>query len=215
MTGALYLGTVIPLLFLILFIRGENRILLLFLMWGLTAVLPASLINEWLARAADLCETDVAVFAVPMVEELLKALPLIFVFIRPKQLKGDSILFAAMAAGIGYSIHENFMYVAALQRHDIMAVFVSIIRSLSTSVMHGSTVVIIGLACLALREHGKPYAALLAGTYLTAISLHGFFNYLMIGNSSAGIALLIPIGLFLFLLQGILNIKKRDAALYW
>jgi len=215
MTGALYLGTLIPLLFLVLFIKGENRILLLFLIWGLTAVLPAIFFNQWCEEYFTLGQEDLLVFFGPVVEEFLKAIPLFITLFSIKKLKGTLILFCAMAAGIGFSIHENFMYLLAFDTGDFLVIVLSILRSFSTALLHGSTVVIISFAFFVSKQSGRIFVSLITGSFVLAVIIHGLYNYLVAVKALAGLAFLIPVGLFLFLLRIITSMRKKKASMYW
>ncbi len=73
MIEAVYVGTLAPLLFLILVLKDANRRLILFLVWGLTAALGAYYLNAFFRDALGIPTEYVSTRVAPAVEELLKA----------------------------------------------------------------------------------------------------------------------------------------------
>jgi RsiW-degrading membrane proteinase PrsW (M82 family) len=84
-----------------------------------------------------------------------------------------------------------------------LSFFAILVRSFSTSLMHGCTCGIIGYGIVLIRDfHEKALPALLLGFYMVAVLIHAFYNlnYLFFGIGGMIADLIIPIFLFIFLL---------------
>jgi RsiW-degrading membrane proteinase PrsW (M82 family) len=113
------------------------------------------------------------VFA-PIAEEVLKSLSLAYVS-RQKDFTYfvDGAIYG-FAAGIGFSIVENFLYV---QQNPSLGIPLALIRGFSTCLMHGTAAALVGAAVGRFRfeASGKRVLALTGG-WLSAILLHAAFN---------------------------------------
>jgi RsiW-degrading membrane proteinase PrsW (M82 family) len=105
----------------------------------------------------------------------------------------------ALASGIGFSIIENWI----LFSPETMGFFALLIRSFSTSLMHGCTCGVIGYGVILIKDvNRKAVPALLLGFFMVAVIIHAFYNLNALYFGVAGILadLVLPILLFLFLL---------------
>lgn len=122
----------------------------------------------------------------PVAEEILKSLSLFYVS-RQKDFTYfvDGAIYG-FAAGIGFSIVENFLYV---QQNPQMGVPLALVRGFSTCLMHGTAAALVGAAMGRFRfKRGSSQLLALGGGWLAAILLHAAFNAI----SKAG---LVPQGL--------------------
>jgi hypothetical protein len=109
------------------------------------------------------------------------------------------ILACAMATGIGFSIIENWMLFGPVHAGIIALV----IRSFSTTLMHGCTCAILGYGLVLIRDvHRAALPALLLGFYMVAVTVHALFNLNALYLGTAGVIadLVFPVILFIFLL---------------
>ena len=86
MIEAAFLGTIIPLLLLVVVLRHSRPMMLTFC-WGMTAFVVAYLAGGIAAGALGVAAAgrSYAVFAAPPMEELLKSLPLFYFLFRAKK----------------------------------------------------------------------------------------------------------------------------------
>ena len=184
---ALSVAITVPLLLLVLLVdNAHTRFLLLFFIWGSTAGFLASEINGELLSMAGITLQVLKIQFAPLVEELLKAVPLVLLWlVAPKYIQRREIVFAAVFAGFGFSLVENFSYLIQQQQLSSVALTQYVItRSVSTTVMHGTTTGIIGatlytLSGEALDAYGfKPLFALYG--YCLAVLLHALFNIVVL-----------------------------------
>ncbi len=110
----------------------------------------------------------------PVAEELFKALSLI-----PVSRHRDFTYFVdgaiyGFAAGIGFSITENFLYI---NQTPHSAILLALVRAFSTCLMHGTAAALVGAAVGRFRfQRGAHRGLSVIGGWLAAILLHALFN---------------------------------------
>lgn len=197
MITTVYVGTLLPMLFLLLVLKDANRRLVLFLLWGLTASLAAYYLN---AAARDLLRTT-AVYEsdhiAPVLEEFLEALPVYLYLFARKNERSYEVVRNALASGIGFSILENVAYLTTLApvgAHSRLLFIV--LRSVSACLLHGATTSLTGYAIREMRLYRLRSPLMLLGVLLVAILLHGIFNWLA-GNAKLWeLSIAVPVALF-------------------
>jgi RsiW-degrading membrane proteinase PrsW (M82 family) len=113
------------------------------------------------------------VFA-PVAEEVLKSLSLFYVARQTDFTYFVDGAIYGFAAGIGFSITENFLYV---QQNPRMGIPLALIRGFSTCLMHGTAAALVGAAVGRFRfQRGGGRILALGGGWLSAFLLHGAFN---------------------------------------
>jgi RsiW-degrading membrane proteinase PrsW (M82 family) len=180
MSYSILVASVIPLLFLYLvkwlnfFETHRMRLVLLALVWGAFAVELSYQVSHpmRLVLGAQFVSTHTA----PIVEEIFKSLVLLYLVRR-----ADTTFFVdgavyGFASGIGFAIAENMLY---LSRVDMdTGVIVGTVRAFVSSVMHGSTTAIVGMALAGFPMGGlnrHPLVAWAIGL-VVAIAAHMAYN---------------------------------------
>ncbi len=198
MVEAVYFGTLIPLLFLVVVIHGEYRKLILFFVWGLTSAIIIYLINTLIDIYIVPDETLLLTQIIPLMEEFLKIFPIFFLIRKKGKVYRYNIIRFAMASGIGFSILENYLYLSISAFPGVRGSIVFIItRSLTASLLHGSTTALIGYAVQIMHNYNFFSFFLLLGIYLLAVSIHSTYNLLGLTKGLQVAAILIPIVLFM------------------
>lgn len=178
---AILVAVAIPATFLFLVRRldlhasGNVRLLIFCIVWGLLAFIIAYPINT---AAAQRVSFGVFLLVVaPVVEELLKSLILIALVRRSDFTYFVDGAIYGFAVGTAFAILETPFYVVTLDG----GLSLSLMRSFSTSLMHGSAGALVGVALGRLR-FGRPttrLAALLLG-WGAAVALHSGFNRVIV-----------------------------------
>lgn len=121
-----------------------------------------------------------AVIIAPLVEEPTKAMILfVIMFSRYFDHSADGFVYGA-AAGLGFGMTENFLYFTTMS-DDLMGwVFMVVVRTFFSAVMHGCATSCVG-ACLGFARFRGPIAKVLAvpGGFILAMSIHGLWNGLL------------------------------------
>lgn len=170
-----------PLFLMMIIADNKTRRLLGFMIGGIFLSVVASEIN---AVMRDEVFTSLDLFHIttsitPICEEILKALPLLFVavFITDK----PKVLFTqAMSIGIGFAVMEN-AYVL-LQNVETVSIFWAIIRGFSSGLMHSVCTLFVGIGVSIIKKRRKLF---LTGTFALLVSAsiyHSLFNMLIQSN---------------------------------
>jgi RsiW-degrading membrane proteinase PrsW (M82 family) len=198
MIEAVYFGTLIPLLFLIVVIKGEYRRLILFFAWGLTSAMLVYLINIAIDNYLELEQRFFLTQVVPLIEEFMKVLPVMVLISRKHKTTQLNIVRFAMAAGIGFAILENYLYLSFMVESGLATSIVFIItRSLSASLLHGCLTALIGYALGIMKARQFFSISLLLGMFLLAATIHSPYNYLGLSENLKVFGILIPLLVFL------------------
>jgi RsiW-degrading membrane proteinase PrsW (M82 family) len=188
----------LPIIFLAAFMGNLGQRSLLFLGWGCAAAIPVYFLVPLLAERFPEIVSP-AVTLSPLLEEFFKALPLAIAFVIGIRRDNREILACAMATGIGFSIIENWMLFGPVHA----GIIALLVRSFSTSLMHGCTCAVVGYGLVLIRDvHRAALPALLLGFYMVAVIIHAFFNLNALYLGPAGVIadLVFPVILFLMLL---------------
>ncbi|MGC9356344.1 MAG: PrsW family intramembrane metalloprotease [Anaerolineae bacterium] len=175
----------IPLVFLTiiytldLYASRTFRLVLISFAWGAIGGVGLSyLFNSYVAvpliQRLNLDYLFLFVLFAPFAEELLKAVSLIYISRHPDFTYFVDGAIYGFAAGIGFSITENFLYIS---RHPQTAVPLALVRAFSTCLMHGTAAGLVGAAVGRFRfqRRSSRGLAVVVGA-ITAIGLHAAFN---------------------------------------
>ena len=167
-----------PLLLMMMLADRKSRNLLGFMVVGIGIAVVASEFNaifrDQTGNALDTFHLTTSV--TPICEEILKAIPLLFVaiFVTDKQ----SVLFLqAMSLGIGFAVMEN-TYIL-LQNAETVSLLWAVIRGFSSGLMHSICTLFVGIGISMVRKRRKLF---LTGTFallVTASIYHSLFNMLI------------------------------------
>jgi RsiW-degrading membrane proteinase PrsW (M82 family) len=180
MSTSILIASVIPLIFVYLitwlnfFETHRVKLILLALAWGAISVELSYLVDHPLRLifGVQLISTRTA----PFVEEIFKSLVLLYIVRRAHTTFFVDGAVYGFAAGIGFAIAENMLY---LSRVDVdTGVVVSTVRAFVSSVMHGSTTAIVGMVLAGFPMGGlnrHPLVAWVIGLAI-AIACHMAYN---------------------------------------
>ncbi len=165
----------IPLLISLLFTEKKTRTFIFAFVVGMVTCLLSAYISGFLKFVLNIEQEEMAVFYSPIIEEIMKLLPLLFylfVFI-PKE---DSMFTAALGSGLGFATFENCCYILSSGASRITYVM---IRGLAVGVMHlvCALVLVLGL-WLAKRIKGITPAGVIGALSLST-AFHGLYNLLV------------------------------------
>lgn len=115
-----------------------------------------------------------SVYFAPIIEELAKSLSLFYISRRKEFTYFVDGAIYGFAAGIGFAIHEIFLY---MDRNPSQAIATALVRAFSTCLMHGTAAGLVGAAVgrVRFRKQGGQVLGLLGG-WGAAILLHALFN---------------------------------------
>lgn len=165
----------IPLFVALLFVKGDVRRFAGAFLLGMGVCLAAAYISGFFNMVTGMGENDTAVFLAPVVEELMKLLPLLL-FMILLELEERSLTMLAVAIGAGFATFENCCYILTYGAESLTYIM---IRGIAVGVMH---VVSILAMCVwlnaAKRLKAFTFPAVVGGVSLAMI-FHALYNLLV------------------------------------
>lgn len=212
MVGAIFIGTFLPLVLLMLLLRHSRPVFACFC-WGMVAFLAIHLVSPFLYSLASIPDElkFQAVFIGPPLEELLKSIP---VLVAPFVAQRSFVPFfyiLGMASGIGFAVEENLNYLVAYHEDAGNSMGLMVLRSLSTCLMHGIASGLIGFSFTLGRRGGGPWLLVFPVVgWILASLYHGLFNWLVLSDLLA-VAVCLALLVFLLFLHGMKVLEPKAA----
>ncbi len=187
----------VPLIVSLLFVRGEVRRYLAAFLLGMLVCLLAAYISGFLNLVTGMGENETAIFVSPMVEELMKLLPLLFflVLLTPED---RTLAMLAVAIGAGFATFENCCYLLATGSESLTF---TLVRGLAVGVMHIACMLAITLSLIMVRRHRVFTFSTVVGSLSLSVVFHALYNLLVSVPglpSSVGYALPLMMALILY-----------------
>lgn len=170
-----------PLLIGLLLLKGETRRSIGFYALGILVCLLAAYVNHYIAALladngyASLTTAQVMQQVMPICEEILKALPVLF-YAAVFQPKRADIPAVALAVGLGFATFENICYITQYGMEDIAFV---LLRGTSAGVTHTVCAAIFGYGFALLYGHGRLAAPGTFALLCAAFTYHAIYNLLV------------------------------------
>lgn len=182
----------VPLLLLMTLMDSRSRLLTGFMLIGMLTAASAYEINSTVQLTFWMTGQEVSVRAAPIVEELLKATPVLFYSVVVSDDR-HTLLPLSMSVGIGFAILENAYLLTAYI--DQVTLGWALIRGLSTSLSHGLCTLTVGYGMSFIRKQKKLFYTGIFGLLSLAITFHSTFN-LLIQSSYDWVGMMLPITIF-------------------
>lgn len=183
-----------PLVLLLPLLTGSARRIVAFTLVGAVVATSAAEINGALYGTLGLEAEQVSLDAAPIVEEVMKAVPVLLFALFASDRRED-VLPVAMATGIGFAILENsYLLVSQLVLGGASSVSLSwaLVRGLSTSLSHGICTAAVGYGITYVHRRRKLFYTGTFALLTSAITFHATFNLLVRATSPldwAGLAM--------------------------
>lgn len=193
----------VPLLLLMTMLNPRSRLLLGFVLCGMLLAVCAYEINSLACVIFHLSGPELSIKAAPVIEEILKAIPVLFFAVFVSDAK-KQLLQLAMAVGIGFAVLENaFLLITYV---DAVSIGWAIVRGISASLMHGICTLIVGCGIIFVRRQKKLFYTGTFALLAAAMTLHALFN-LLVQSPYDYIALALPI--IIYSLFWIVRLKRK------
>lgn len=197
---------VVPLLLLMTMLNGKSRLLFGFLLAGMMIAVCAYEINTLVCHIFGLSGTELSIKAAPIIEEILKALPILFYAALVSD-ERKLVLNLSMAVGIGFAMLENaFLLITYV---DEVNLGWAVVRGVSTSLSHGICTLIVGCGIIFVRKQKKLFYTGTFALLAAAMTLHATFN-LLIQSPYDYVALALPI--VIYAIFWIVKLLSSDSA---
>lgn len=192
----------VPLVLTLVFARGDVRRFVAAFLLGMGVCLLSAYIGGFLNLITGMGENETAVFLSPVVEELMKLLPLIF-FLGLFSPEDRTLTMLAIAIGAGFATFENCCYILTNGAGSITYV---LIRGLAVGVMHIVSILALSIwFVVAKRLKAFSLPAIIGGLSLAMI-FHALYNLLV---SEPGVSRIIGYLLPIFGAVGLFALSRK------
>ncbi len=171
----IYVCIAAPFIIAILCFGKNYRRVMTFALAGMTACLLSSYISTFLASVEGVDMAAAAMNVSPIVEEIMKLLPVLFylaVFEPPKERAVGGILMLA----VGFATFENVCYLTENGADNLLFL---VIRGFGTGTMHVVCGMLVAIGLLYLWDQRWLRAAGLFGLMTLSITYHGIYNMIV------------------------------------
>ncbi len=186
----IYICIAAPIIIAVLCTRDNRKMSMLFVLGGMTACLLSSYISTFVASVLGLDLQEASISISPVVEEIMKLLPILFYLLVFEPPAGKAAGCTLMVA-VGFATFENICY---LTENGAASVVNLIIRGFGTGTMHVLCGVFIAIGMVKLWDKIWLRVGGSIGLLALAIDYHAVFNLLVSqGGKIAYFGLVVPI----------------------
>jgi len=153
----------------------RQKTIVLCLLWGLTAALLSYYLNTWLSMQLSLNFEVFSRYVAPLIEEITKVAIVIYLINRQKIGFAIDAAIYGFAAGTGFALAENMVYLLRLGSETGMVVW--ILRGFGTALMHGGCTALIAMLVIGGIQRDKPMILSVIPGLLAGFVLHSAFNH--------------------------------------
>lgn len=205
----LFICIAVPLLLMLFLLQGRSKLLLGFMLIGITACLFISEVNSLLLPVLKTDLSYVTTVVTPITEELAKMIPILF-FALVFDDKRETLFMIALALGIGFGLFENT--VILVQNIEIVSIPWALIRGFATALMHGVCTLFVGMGISFVRKKRKLFWSGLFALITLAAVYHGIFNMLQLENKYVGaiLPIITYVPLIVVRLKAVRKSKKAE-----
>ena len=163
-----------PLVVAALCAGGRHLRTFVFALAGMLSCLLSAYVNTFFAALLDASLLEATAEIAPVVEEIMKLLPLVF-YLLVFEPEGDRIRAAILVTAVGFATFENVCYLIENGAEDLGFL---LIRGFGTGAMHIVCGVIVGYGMVYVWPRGALRAAGSCALLGTAVVFHGVYNLL-------------------------------------
>ena len=199
----IFLCIAAPLLISLLFLRKNGRRFAAFFLIGMGVCLLSAYISGYIHQAAGLEKDETSIFISPVVEEILKMVPLLF-FLFGFAPTDEAFLDGALGVGVGFATFENCCYILSDGAESLPYVLV---RGLAVGVMHLVSTQAVARGLILARRHRMLSTPGITGALTLSMIFHALYNLLV---SQPGISSAIGYALPLLAAAGLYAAGRKD-----
>lgn len=165
----------VPLVIMALLLKGSSRRLAVSFIVGMVLCLLAAYTGGFLELRSGMGQEDTSVFIAPILEEIMKMVPIMLylIFFEP----GDNdLVLVSLGTGAGFATFENCCHIL---NHGSANLGYIMIRGLAVGVMHMVSVYALTLVFILLRRYKISYLSIITGALGLSVSFHALYNLLV------------------------------------
>lgn len=192
----------VPLVVTLPFFRGRTRRCFIGLLLGMVMCLFGAYLNSFFAEILGYNQVDTAKYISPVVEEIMKMVPIILCALL-MQARGNDIMNFAIAVGAGFATFENCCYIT---ENGAQLVSFILIRGLAVGVMHVLCGIVYGIGINLAMKYRIVMLPGTIGVFAFAMTIHALYNLLV---SDTGILMYIGFGFPIFFIALVYFTKDK------
>lgn len=200
----LFICLAAPLSMMLFVFKGRSRALLGFLLAGIFICLFAGEINGLIRSGTDLSIWFLSVNITPVVEEILKAVPIVLIAFLTKPDR-RFLLEGSIAVGVGFATMENTCLL--FSSASVISAGTIIARGVGAGMMHGVSALAVGFSMTVASSDRKLSYTGTVAALSAAIIYHSIYN-IMVQSSYPLLGILLPVATYIPLVI-IVSRKKK------
>lgn len=165
----------VPLTITLLFIKGSARRFVTSFLAGMTVCLLAAYISGFLRGVSGMSAEDTSIFLSPIIEEMMKFVPVIF-YLMTFLPEKDELLLTATGIGAGFATFENCCYILSSGAESLTYI---LIRGSAVGVMHLVSMIAIAMGLNIIILYKVFFFSGIVGTLSLAMVFHALYNLLV------------------------------------
>lgn len=165
----------VPVLLSSFFVRREARWYSVLFLIGMVTCLISGYISGYLHLVTGGTPEETAVYIAPMVEEILKLLPLLFMLLVLR-VPPLSLMQCAAALGTGFATFENCCF---LLQNGTQSLAYTLIRGLAVGVMHIVSLLLLTMGLSTARRYNALSTSSVIGALSLSVTFHALYNLLV------------------------------------
>lgn len=165
----------VPLIISLLFVRGSARCFTASFLAGMGVCLLAAYISGFINIASGMGAENTAVFISPIIEELMKLMPILF-FLFMFEPKDKTLLIVAIGICAGFATFENCCYILSSGAESLPYI---LIRGMAVGVMHVVSGLAVTFGLVAARRFKVLSLPGITGALALSMIFHALYNLLV------------------------------------
>ena len=174
----LFICLFIPMSMMLFIFKGQSRLICGFLLMGMFACVFSGEINGLIMNTYNLDINDVSINIAPLVEEIVKAFPIILVSLLYKPTK-QQIGEYALSVGVGFATLENISILVSTQNISFIYAF---LRAIGAGMMHGICTLLIGIVIRNIINKKKIVVSGMLAALSVSVIYHSIYNMLVLSK---------------------------------
>ena len=199
-----------PFIIALICAKERSRKILIFILCGIVSCLLSSYISTFAASVEGVGLSTASVEISPLVEEIMKLLPILF-FLLVFEPEKEDVAVAVFMTAVGFATFENVCFLA---QNGAEGLFRIVIRGFGAGAMHVVCGAIVGTGLIYIWKTSWLRAAGTIGLLALAITYHGIYNILISQTGAAAVAgFLLPVltaVLVAFIYSPVLNLLEKE-----
>lgn len=196
----IYICFLIPMLLSLFIMEKKSRLIVEFILIGLTVCLIIGYVNTYLY---NLIGKDMVYYCTtisPITEELIKAIPILIFAIYFTDDR-QKLVQCAFAVGLGFAIMENINILTQNIWYDSSSIDIpwAIIRGLGSGLMHSICSATVGIGISFVKKKKKLFYTGTLALLMLAITYHAIYNSLVMSDYQY-LGIILPINTYIPLL---------------